>query len=78
MARYETDANNALQEYLKAVNDYIKLLEKYFPIRQVIPGVVITTGNPITKSVLEELKKAERKVNHTHREWDRLLELKRF
>jgi hypothetical protein len=75
MARSENDANSALQEYLKAVNDYVKLIEKYFPMKQVIPGVVITTGNPMTKSALEELKKAEMKVIDTHREWNRLLEL---
>jgi hypothetical protein len=75
MARSGNNANSALQEYLKSVNDYVSLIEKYVPLRQVIPGVVITTGNPITKSVLEELKKAEMKVIDTHREWDRLLGL---
>lgn len=71
----ENEANKALKEYLEAMDTYNKLLDKYFPVRPVIPGVSIATGEPITESALEELEKAETGVADAHKKWRRLLGL---
>ncbi len=75
----ENAANKALQEYLEAEDNYHRLLDKYFPLRRVIPGVPITTGEPFTKAALgaalEELEKAETRVSEARKKWNRLLGL---
>jgi len=68
-------ADKALREYLEAVDSYHQLLDKYFPVRRVIPGVPITPGEPITEAALEELEEAEAKVAKTLKKWHKLLGL---
>lgn len=68
-------ADEALREYLEAVDSYHQLQDKYFPVRRVIPGVPITPGEPITEAALEELEEAETKVAETLKKWHKLLGL---
>jgi len=70
---FEREADKALQAYLGAVDNYHRLLDKYFPVRRVIPGVPITPGEPITEAALKELEEAEDKVTETHKRWMELL-----
>ena len=71
----ENEANKALKEYLEAVDNYNKLVDKYFPVRQVIPGKPITLGEPFTESALREFEEAETRVSETYNKWHILLGL---
>ena len=68
-------ADKALREYLEAVENHDRIVDKYFPLRPVVPGVPITFGEPITKAALEELEEAETKVTEALNKWHKLLGL---
>jgi len=63
------EADNAVKAYVEAVENYNRLLDKYFPVRRVIPGVEIKTGEPLTLEVLKKFEEAEAKVTETRRKW---------
>ncbi len=71
----EIKAEEALQEYLMAVKNYDRIHDKYFPIREVIPGEPVKLGEPITEAVLQELEEAETRVSKALKNWHRLLGL---
>jgi len=66
---FKREVDKAVQEYVEALDNYHQLLDKYFPVRRVIPGVPITAGEPITEAALKELEEAEAKVAETQRKW---------
>lgn len=71
----EKEADKAVREYVEAVDNYHCLLDKYFPVRRVIPGVPITPGEPITEAAFKELEEAETKVAEALKKWHKLLGL---
>ena len=67
--------NEALQEYLEALDRYNELHDKYFPVRRVIPGEPIAPGEPITAEELRKLEEAEGQVAIALKKLDKLLGL---
>ena len=63
-------ANEALLEYLEAVDNHKRLLDKHFPVRPEIPGVPITFGEPFTEAVLKEFEEAGAKVTEALQKWN--------
>ncbi|MBA7585024.1 hypothetical protein ES708_26994 [subsurface metagenome] len=68
-------AEEALREYLEAVENHDRVVDKYFPVRPVIPGKPIAAGEPLTEASIKELEEAEAKVAGTLKKWHRLLGL---
>lgn len=68
-------ADEALREYLEAVENHDRIVDKYFPVRRVIPGVPIIPGEPITEAALKEIEEAETRVAETLKKWHKLLGL---
>jgi hypothetical protein len=68
-------AEEALREYLEAVENHDRIVDKYFPIRPVIPGKPIVTGEPLTEAAVKELEEAEAKVAEKLKKWNKLLGL---
>ncbi len=60
---------DAVREYVEAVDSYNRLLDKYFPVRRVVPGIEIKPEKPITEAALRELEEAEAKVTKTRQIW---------
>jgi hypothetical protein len=65
----------ATRGYVEAVDNYHRLLDKYFPVRRVLSGVALTPGEPITETALKELEEAEAKVIETRKKWRKLIGL---
>lgn len=63
------DADNAAKAYIEAVENHNQLLDKYFPVRRVIPGTQIVIGETITLEVLKKFEEAETMVTETRRKW---------
>jgi hypothetical protein len=69
----ERNADDAMKEYIEAVEEYNQLLDKYFPVSRIIPGVEIKTGEPVNEKVLGNLEEAEGRVTKARLKWDQAL-----
>ena len=66
---FEKKVDEALREYLEAVDEHHKLLYRYFPVRPVVPGKPIVPGEPITEAALKEIEEAGDRVSKTQKNW---------
>jgi hypothetical protein len=71
----ERKKEEALREYLEAVDNHNRILDKYFPMRPLVPGKPITFGEPITPAAFKEIEEAETKVAKALEKWHRLMDL---
>ena len=74
----EKEVAKTVRDYVEATENYNQLLDKYFPVRRVVPGVKITPGEPITEAALRELEEAEAKVTETRQRWNESLRRSQF
>lgn len=65
----EREVEEALRKYMRAFDEYRERLDRYFPVRPVVPGEPLVYGEPITEAALRELEEAEAEVTETRRKW---------
>lgn len=68
-------STEALNEYVEAERAYNKLIDKYFPVREVVPGKEIESGEILTEEALKEIEKAEKELEEKKKTWHKLIGL---
>jgi len=65
----EGEVEEALREYLRAVDEYHKIVGRYFHGGPVVPGKPIVFGKPMTEAALQEIEEADANVRETQTRW---------
>jgi len=71
----DVEVSRAEREYVQALGEYHQLLNKYIPIKEVVPGLPGTTGEMLNEEALKELGEAEDKIHRARKRWRGLTEI---
>ena len=70
---YEEEAEEALKEYLEAVENHDKLLVEYFLGGPLTPRKRSASGKPLTKESFRELEEAVAKIAGALKKWNKAI-----
>lgn len=60
----------AVTDYVEAVEDYHKLLDKYFRIIRILEGGSVLAGDPLTSLARRDIRDAYNKMNEAQKKLD--------